>query len=196
MDRPFDDGARRIVGRAQQLARELGHRGIGCEHLLFAVAESPDPAGAVLREHGLTPAHVTEQTRRLLSRSTTVFDTLDAEALATLGIDLQAVCRTVEATFGPAALRTVRPRPRRRWYHRRRPRRPGGHLPVTGRAQRCLDAAAHEAKRAGSTAVDTTSLAVAVVTADGGLVPRIVRTTGVPAEALRAAILRRARHAS
>jgi ATP-dependent Clp protease ATP-binding subunit ClpA len=192
--RAFDDGARRIVGRAQQQARALGHRGIGCEHLLFAVAESADPAGAVLREHGLTPAHVSEQTRRLLSGTATVFDTLDGDALATLGIDLQTVRRTVEATFGPEALRPVRPSPRRRWY-RRRPRRPGRHLPVTGRAQRCLDAAAHEAKRAGSTAVDATTLAVAVVTADGGLVPRIVRSTGVPAEALRTAILRRARHA-
>ncbi|WP_143268478.1 Clp protease N-terminal domain-containing protein [Amycolatopsis vastitatis] len=194
MKRAFDDDARRIVGRAQQQARALGHRGIGCEHLLFAVAESADPAGAVLREHGLTPAHVSEQTRRLLSGTATVFDTLDGDALATLGIDLQTVRRTVEATFGPEALRPVRPSPRRRWY-RRRPRRPGGHLPVTGRAQRCLDAAAHEAKRAGSTAVDATTLAVAVVTADGGLVPRIVRSTGVPAEALRTAILRRARHA-
>ncbi|MEU5265202.1 Clp protease N-terminal domain-containing protein [Amycolatopsis sp. NPDC021455] len=195
MNRAFDDGARRIVGRAQQQARALGHGGIGCEHLLFAVAESPDPAGAVLREHGLTPARVTEQTRRLLGGTATVFDRLDGEALASLGIDLQTVRRTVEATFGPEALRPARPGPRRRWYHRRRPRRPGGHLPVTGRAQRCLDAAVHEAKRAGSTAVDATTLAVAVVTADGGLVPRIVHTTGVPAEALRAAILRRARHA-
>ncbi|RSM37506.1 hypothetical protein DMA12_36680 [Amycolatopsis balhimycina DSM 5908] len=195
MNRAFDDGARRIVGRAQQQAHALGHRGIGCEHLLFAVAESPDPAGAVLREHGLTPAHVTAQTRRLLSGTATLFDSLDGDALATLGIDLQIVRQTVEATFGPEALRPARLSPRRRWYHRRRPRRPGRHLPVTGRAQRCLDAAVHEAKRAGSTAVDATALAVAVVTADGGLVPRIVHTTGVPAEALRTAILRRARRA-
>jgi ATP-dependent Clp protease ATP-binding subunit ClpA len=192
--RAFDDGARRIVGRAQLQARALGHRGIGCEHLLFAVAESPDPAGAVLREHGLTPALVTEQTRRLLGGTATVFDRLDGDALATLGIDLDVVRRTIEATFGPEALRPARPGPRRRWYHKR-PRRPRGHMPVTGRAQRCLDAAAHEAKRAGSAAVDATAIAVAVVTADGGLVPRIVRTTGVPAEALRTAILRRARHA-
>ncbi|MEU0794127.1 Clp protease N-terminal domain-containing protein [Amycolatopsis sp. NPDC005961] len=183
MDRPLADDARRIIVRAQHQARELGHRGIGCEHLLFAVAvaESPDPAGAVLRE----------ETRRLLTGGASVFDTLDSDALATLGIDLHVVRRTVEATFGPQALRQVRPRPRHRWYQLRRTRPPRGHLPVTGRARRCLDAAVSEATRAGGMLVDTTALAVA----DGGLVPRIVHTTGVPAETLRVAILRRARHA-
>lgn len=195
MDRPFDEATRRIVLRAQQRARELGHRGIGCEHLLFAIAESPDPAGAVLREHGLTPAHVTEQTRRLLTGTATVFDVLDADALATLGIDLGTVRRAVESSFGSEALRPAVPRLRRQWFRPRRTRPRRGHLPVTGRALRCLDTAAHEASRGGGTAVDATALAVAVITADGGLVPKIVNTSGVPAATLRSAILERARHA-
>ena len=196
MDRPFDEDVRWIVVRAQQQARALGHPGIGCEHLLFAVAESPELAGAVLREHGLTPAHVTDQIRRLLAGAGDIFDTVDGDALATLGIDLQAVRHTVEATFGPHALRPAKPGPRRRWYQPRRTRPRRGHLPVTRRAERCLNAAVLEATRMGHATVDATALAVAVVTADGGLVPQIVHTTGIPAQNLRAAILQRTRRAS
>jgi ATP-dependent Clp protease ATP-binding subunit ClpA len=188
MKPPFDDDARRIIDRAQAQARELGHRGIGCEHLLFAVSESTDPAGAVLRERGLTPARVTEQTRHLLAGRPHRLDVLDADSLAALGIDLHAVRRAVDSTFGPL------PRPASRPGTRRGRLRPGRtsarrHLPVTDRARRCLDAAVREAKRTGDATVGTTVLALAVVTADGGLVPGILNTAGTSATALRTAIL-------
>ena len=57
----FTADARTVVVHAQQHARRLGHRYIGCEHLLLALVAIDAPAGSVLREHGLTPARVEEQ---------------------------------------------------------------------------------------------------------------------------------------
>lgn len=73
---------------------------LGLGALLYAIAHSPTPVGEVARGHGVTPERVAAQTDRLLNGSRRVFDGLDAEALAAIGIDLQAVRDTVEATFG------------------------------------------------------------------------------------------------
>ncbi|MCW2907241.1 MAG: hypothetical protein JWL68_2030, partial [Actinomycetia bacterium] len=45
----FTGEARAVVVGAQQHARRLGHRYVGCEHLLLALATTSQPAGAVLR---------------------------------------------------------------------------------------------------------------------------------------------------
>jgi ATP-dependent Clp protease ATP-binding subunit ClpA len=182
----FDDDVRALVRTAQERARALGHPGIGSEHLLYAVAHSPTPVGVVAREHGLTPDGVATQTERLLSRPRSVFDVLDADALATIGIDLHAVRDAVEATFGPQPVSA--PRVRRR----QRVRLPG-HLPVTGRARSCLRAAVQEADRSDAAQVGAHHLGAAVVAADGGLVPPILAALGVAAPTLRTAILNRTR---
>ena len=57
----FTDDARTVVIHAQRHARRLGHRYIGCEHLLLALAGADQPASAVLRERGLTPDRVEEE---------------------------------------------------------------------------------------------------------------------------------------
>jgi ATP-dependent Clp protease ATP-binding subunit ClpA len=102
----FTNDARTIVVHAQQHARRLGHRYIGCEHLLLAVASADAPAGAVLREHGVTPQHVEEQIVRQVGLGTGagLFADLDAAALAAIGIDLDAVRARIEAKFGTDAL--------------------------------------------------------------------------------------------
>ena len=47
-----------VVVQAQDHARRLGHRYIGCEHLLLAAAATGQPASAVLRDQGVTPERV------------------------------------------------------------------------------------------------------------------------------------------
>ncbi|MFG1644102.1 Clp protease N-terminal domain-containing protein [Amycolatopsis sp. NPDC049252] len=180
----FDDGARALVRTAQDRARALGHPGIGCEHLLYAIAHSPTPVGEVVREHGVTADRVGAQTERLLYGPRKVFDGLDAEALAAIGIDLQAVRDAVEANFEPAP--ALRPRTRRR-----RPVRLPGHLPVTGRARLCLDTAVEDAERGGARQVAEHHVGAAVLAADGGLVPPILAALGVSPGELRTAILAR-----
>ena len=102
----FTGDARTVVVHAQEHSRRLGHRYIGCEHLLLAVVSTGQPASAVLRENGLTPEHVEVEIVRLagLGAGASLFADLDRDALASIGIDLDAVRARVEAAFGPEAL--------------------------------------------------------------------------------------------
>jgi hypothetical protein len=136
----FDPSARILVVHASQHARRLGHRYIGGEHLLLATVSSGEPASAVLCANGVTPELVEEEiVRRVgLGAGASLFGGLDRDALATIGIDLDAVRARIEASFGPQALSSAaqaahrdlrrRPGPRaprlvRNWRRMRRARR-------------------------------------------------------------------------
>lgn len=98
----FTPDARTVVVHAQQQARRLGHHYIGCEHLLLAVVGIDQPAGEVMRERGVTPDHVEQQIVRRVGLGTgdDLFADLDRDALAAIGIDLDAVRARIEARFG------------------------------------------------------------------------------------------------
>ena len=49
----FTREARQVVVEARELARELGHRVVGTEHLLLALAGQDHGAGALLRDAGV-----------------------------------------------------------------------------------------------------------------------------------------------
>ena len=114
----FTDSARHVVVQAQEAARGLGHGYIGCEHLLLAAAAAGEPAGVVLRGQGVTPERIKAEILRASGPGQTAGPAggLDAEALASIGIDLDVVRARVEAAFGPDALSRALPaaRPRRR----------------------------------------------------------------------------------
>jgi Clp amino terminal domain, pathogenicity island component len=115
-----------VVAGARENALRLGHRWIGCEHLLLALAATDGQAGIILRGHGVTPERVRAEVVRLAGtgRGVSLFDVLDADALAAIGIDLDAVRGKVEAAFGPDALTAAPARwPRRRRWADRRARR-------------------------------------------------------------------------
>jgi Clp amino terminal domain, pathogenicity island component len=101
----FTEPARHVVVHAQEDARRLGHNYIGCEHLLLAAATN-EPAGTVLRDHGVTPERIEAEILRTIGRARrpTRFGDLDREALASVGIDLDVVRGRIEAAFGPHAL--------------------------------------------------------------------------------------------
>jgi ATP-dependent Clp protease ATP-binding subunit ClpA len=117
----FTTGARDVVIHAQQHARRLGHRYIGPEHLLLALAGTGEPAGAVLRGYGITPEYVEEEVVRRagLGAGAGLFGDLDQDALSVIGIDLDAVRARIEASFSAGALARAsqavhqRPRPSR-----------------------------------------------------------------------------------
>jgi hypothetical protein len=139
----FTEDARHVVVRAQEDARRLGHNFIGCEHLLLAAAAIDEPAGAVLRDHGVTPERVEAEILRIIGRGKAAdpLGGLDRQALASIGIDLDVVYARIEAVFGPGALSADLPaaRPNRRpaWgkgplaelTRRRRRRRARRHMP-------------------------------------------------------------------
>jgi ATP-dependent Clp protease ATP-binding subunit ClpA len=84
-------------------ARALGHNYVGTEHVLLVILTRPSsPAVSVLRQLGQAPDGVRD---RLLSElPAPPGPTIDPEALATLGIDLDLVRARIEETFGEGAL--------------------------------------------------------------------------------------------
>ena len=145
----FTDEARTIIALASEHARRLGHRYVGGEHILLAAVTAGQPASAVLCAHGVTPEFVEEEiVRRVgLGAGAGLFGGLDKDALATIGIDLDAVRARIEASFGPQALaraaqaahRDLRrrpgprpPRPARRWRRRKHAQRAMPAAPAPG----------------------------------------------------------------
>ncbi len=81
-------------------------------------------------------------------------DAIDADALAGVGIDLDAVRAQVEASFGPGAL-DARPS-----------RSPNGHLPFDSAAKKLLEISLREALRYKHRRIDTGHLLLAVARLD------------------------------
>ncbi len=154
----FTQPARAVVVRAQEEARTLGHPWLGTEHLLLGVLAQPLAPGVnVLTELGVTLDRSRAAVGELVGSGGLCQS--DADALRTLGIDLDEVRRRVEASFGPGALDhpwlslNAPPRqPRRRRPWRRRRCEQGDvteHLPFMPRAKRALERAMREARAVG-----------------------------------------------
>jgi Clp amino terminal domain, pathogenicity island component len=143
----FTDTARHVVVQAQEDARRLGHHYIGCEHLLLAAAATGEPAGAVLRDHGVTPERVEAEILRTIGRGQTAgpLGGLDRQALASIGIDLDVVRARIEAAFGPGALTEALPAT----CQRRRPAWGKGPLAELTRRRRRRRARRHAPRSAG-----------------------------------------------
>ena len=108
-----------VLADAERAARARGAHGIGTEDLLVALAwDENGIAGRALRSLDLDEVD-------LRARDGT--GAIDAEALASIGIDLDAVVRSVEESFGPGALDRTRT---------------ANALPLTANARRALDRAA------------------------------------------------------
>ncbi|MDX6742063.1 Clp protease N-terminal domain-containing protein [Actinocorallia sp. A-T 12471] len=100
----FTGDSRTAVTMAQEEARMLRHGEVDTGHLMLGLLTSgPDgpvaggPGARALRSLGLT----SEVLRPLVGRE---IDGLDPDALAAIGIDLDAVRQATEASFGPGAL--------------------------------------------------------------------------------------------
>jgi ATP-dependent Clp protease ATP-binding subunit ClpA len=196
MPEQFTGDARQVVVRASEQARRLGHGFIGGEHLLYGLASADGEVGAVLREQGVTPERVEAEFVRLIGPENTaggsLFDTLDRDALTTIGIDLDTVRERIEAAFGPAAL--APDAPARRW-RRSRPGRVTGHIPLTRRAKKCLEGSLREARAHSSGHLGAEHIALALLAMDDGVPHRILSVIGASAPRLGAEIRDRYRQA-
>jgi hypothetical protein len=181
-------------------AIRLGHHYLGGEHFLLALAGSDEPAGVVLREQGVTPERVEAEIVRLSGAG--LFGDLDRSALATLGIDVDAVRTGVEARFGQAALGQADQALRRApgaWNPRRRKgaERDGVFLPHGPGVDEILrhairePEAGHATRPTNAIRPTTEGLALSLLAASEGLVPAILSALGVSVPAVRAAILDR-----
>jgi ATP-dependent Clp protease ATP-binding subunit ClpA len=183
MTRNFTEDANAIVVQAYEHAIRLGHPCLGGEHLLLALAAASQPAGAVLREHGVTPERVEAEIVRLSGDA--LFGDLDRGALATVGVDIDAVRATTEASFGQEALtraaRAVHRKPR--WFNPRPAAfngRDGASLPLGPGAGQALQRARREAQaRHATQAAGVEDLALGILAISEGLVPPVLSGLGM-----------------
>ncbi|MFJ3792999.1 Clp protease N-terminal domain-containing protein [Kitasatospora sp. NPDC090091] len=179
----FTEGARRAVVQAREEAAGLGHGHIGTEHLLLAVLAQPeDPAAAVLVEAGLDHATARQAVRRLLGEGG------DAQALASIGVDLDAVRDAVESVFGAGALDAPAEEPesrRRGWF---RSDAKGGRVPFTARARKVLELSLRESLRLKSGHIAVGHLLLGVIREGEGLGAKVIADHGLDSAALRRAI--------
>jgi hypothetical protein len=98
--------ARRILDLAREVAQGFGHRYLGPEHLVLGVLrDDSSRAARVLEADGVDLPGAQAQLRRLADRGLVPGPRpSDAELLGSLGIDLEAVRRNTEQTFGRSAL--------------------------------------------------------------------------------------------
>ncbi|WP_104524914.1 Clp protease N-terminal domain-containing protein [Blastococcus atacamensis] len=165
----FTPEARAVVVAAQQEARTLRSPTIGTEHLLLALLRGQTPSAAVLTRHGLAADEVTADVVRF-----TGSDDLDADALTSVGIDLDAVRSSVEAAFGPGALDDPKRTPGR-----------GGHIPFTPRAKKVLELSLREALAMKSRSIADGHIALGLLREGEGLAMKVLSDRGVDAVSLR-----------
>jgi hypothetical protein len=112
--------ARASVGRALGHAGRLTRRYVSGEHLVTVLVSAlyagrdPRPARAVLHSCGATLEDVEAEIARRAGPGAVLFGGLDRDALAAIGIDLDAVRARIESSAGPEALTQVvhrEPRP-------------------------------------------------------------------------------------
>ena len=106
----FHPDARQAIVRSKEEALQLGQPEIGTEHLLVALMTGRGMACDALTAAGVDAADLRA---RLQHGSASAAPPLDADALASLGIDLDAVRRATDAAFGPGSLDRVPARRRR-----------------------------------------------------------------------------------
>lgn len=100
----MSDDARHVLDAAEAEATALGSRSIAPDHILIALLEESGATGELLAANGVTRDVVVAGSSQNGNGETR----FDPAALATLGIDLEAVRERVEEVFGPGALERTR----------------------------------------------------------------------------------------
>jgi hypothetical protein len=98
--------ADRVLDLAHEEADRFGHRYLGPEHLVLGVLrDGGSAASRILEAHGADLAAAREALGRLVDRGVVPGPRpSDAELLGALGVDLAAIRRTTEETFGHKAV--------------------------------------------------------------------------------------------
>lgn len=168
----FEPGAKQALIDARDEARRAGKDRIGSEHVLLGLLAQPGTAAEALTAAGVTLSALRSRVPGSSGSS------LDADALASLGIDLDTVRRATDAAFGPGALEKVR-RPGRRM------------LPMADDTKRMVIGAVRHAHQHGEREITSGHMLIGILDQpdSGGLA--ILAEAGANVQALRADVLRR-----
>ena len=173
----FTGKARLAVVEAQRLASERNADEIRTEHLLAALYAVPDHlALTVLEAFSVDKEVVQREIDRLRPGGRPA---IDAEALSTLGIDLDEVRRQVEEAFGPGAL------DRTRAALGGRGRRLFGNVPFERTTKKALELALREALRLKHDYIGTEHILLGLIHAEAGAAHHILAARGVRLDAAR-----------
>jgi ATP-dependent Clp protease ATP-binding subunit ClpA len=181
----FTTPARNAVVEAQGSARRLGDDRIGVEHLLLGVLATDDRDGlarSVLESFGVTTETVERElaTQRLPGR----LGPDEADALESLGIDLNEIRRRVEDAFGEGALDRHAGRARR------------GHLPFTRQARKVLELSLREAMALRHRRIGTEHLLLGLTRSIDEPAASALHALDAPPKAIHARVLAELREAS
>jgi hypothetical protein len=181
----FDEDARGAVARAKSEAIRTGQAEVGTAQLLVGVASGVGLGAAELAAAGAGVA----QLRKLIPRGGGPggLAPLDAEALASIGIDLDTVSRATDAAFGPGSL--TRTRPRRR-VRRRVRRRKGSSPRMAEGTKAALTLARQAALRLGQHHISAGHVLLGVLDQPASQAASILKAAGVDVPALRAEVTR------
>lgn len=174
----FTQDARRALVCARHEAVSTGQSRIGCEHLLLALLAEPGPASATLTAAGVK---LTALRAALPRGGQPDPDLLDADALASVGIDLDAIRRATDAAFGPGALERA---------GRGRARKPG-RMRLAADAKKALEPALRAAARLRHRQLSGAHLLIGIIDQGDNAALRLLAASGVNAAALRADLLAR-----
>jgi ATP-dependent Clp protease ATP-binding subunit ClpA len=168
----FTAKARLVVARAEEEARSFGHPYIGTEHLLLAQLHQDCMAHGILTDAGLTYDDVRAAVGRITGPGNLGPD--DAEALSTIGIDLDAVRAKMEETFGEGALGA---------------QVSGGRPRFTRRAKKVIELSLREAINLKHSYLGTEHLLLGIIREGEGLAAKVIVDSGVTLPDLRSATM-------
>jgi ATP-dependent Clp protease ATP-binding subunit ClpA len=177
----FRPDARRAVARGMHEAVRARQDRIGCEYLLLGLLAEPGIAAQALADAGLEISSLRAQ---LPGGSTADPDSLDAEALGSLGIDLDAVRRATDAAFGRGALdRASAPR-------RDRLRITGGRR-MTADAKKSMELGLHAAVALHHNYISSGHVLLGILNQKDNAAQAALRAAEIDPASLRADVLRR-----
>ncbi|WP_068277810.1 Clp protease N-terminal domain-containing protein [Aldersonia kunmingensis] len=184
----FSKDARAAVIAAQDQARGLNSPVIDVEHILLGVLASADhPLAILLEQHGLTLDAATSALSAGIDQpGSEPFGEEDAEALRSIGIDLDAVRRSLAETFGEDAVErpTADSDEPRGFLARLR----GNHIPFTPGAKKTLELALREAIARKDDRIATEHLLLGILRAPSAVARGLVEAH-IPIGDLRAKVL-------
>ncbi len=140
----FSKAARTAIVVAQEEARELRSPQIDVEHVLLGVISSKDTdLRKILTDNGITAEAI--RNRLTDTAATGPLGSDDAAALKSIGIDLEAVRDSVQATFGEDVFEEPLPAEKGRSRFRLGGPLSFGHIPFSKDAKKTLELSLREA---------------------------------------------------
>lgn len=176
----FTRRARSVIAHTQNEAVALGHNFLGTEHILLGLTrEAEGVAARVLTKSGVGYEDVRREVVTMIGLGEGASGLRDAEALATIGIDLEAVTAAVEDAFGPGALDQPRQAKQRQ-----------GKTPeFVPRAKKLMEIALREAKTLDHNYIGTEHLLLAILRLHEGVAFAVLELLTPPADKLRDAVM-------